>query len=274
MRGLGFFLAYFLFFDVAAAEVLSFRSEVLPSNFTATIGGELAFPKGSGPFPVVILLHPCGGLEPIGLSALQAHSRELLGNGFATLILDSYGPRNLAKGKACGGYPTGFLRTSDASNAMAVLRGRAKVSKDNIFLLGLSDGASAAILSARLGGSTGKFRAVAAYYPACERLLGVGVVFLSPTIIFVGEKDDWTPPGDCIKAKSSGVDTGAELQIISYPNAHHGFDQQHAPRKYLGHTLAYSREATADSRKKYLEFFKKYLTPELRASPAFSDQAK
>lgn len=268
MRGLSVLIAYFLFFDVASAEVLSFRSEVVPSSFTATIGGELAFPKGSGPFPAVILLHLCGGLEPIGLAALQSHSRELLAAGFATLILDSYGPRNLAKGKACRTFPMGFVRTSDASNAMAVLLGHAKISRDNIFLLGLSDGASAAIISAKTGGSTGQFRAVAAYYPGCERLLGVNVVFRSPTIIFVGEKDDWTPPGDCIKAKSSGVDTGAELQVVSYPNAHHGFDQQHAPRKYLGHTLAYNREATVDSRKKYIEFFKKYLTPAVKTSPA------
>ncbi|XIA65731.1 dienelactone hydrolase family protein [Bradyrhizobium sp. TZ2] len=82
-----------------------------------------------------------------------------------------------------------------------------------------------------------------------------------------GEKDDWTPPAGCIEARSSGVNPGAELQIISYSNARHGFDQPHAARKIFGHTIAYSREATADSRKKYLEFFKKYLTPEPKASP-------
>lgn len=93
-------------------------------------------------------------------------------------------------------------------------------------------------------------------------------MFQSPTIIFVGEKDDWTPPGDCIKAKNSGVNAGAKLQVVSDPNAHHGFDQQHAPRKYLGHTLAYSRDATVDSRKRYIEFFKKYLTSSGKQSPA------
>ncbi|MGX1164485.1 dienelactone hydrolase [Bradyrhizobium sp. USDA 372] len=269
MRGLTLMLAYFLFIDMAVAEVLSFRSEVLPSNFTATIGGELTFPKGNGPFPVVIMLHPCSGLAPAPLASLQAHSRELLASGFATLILDSYGPRNLGNNKACGSQPLGFVRISDASNAMTVLQGLAKIDKDNIFLLGQSDGASAAILSARVGGSKGRFRAVAAYYPGCERLLGVGVTFLSPTIIFVGEKDTWTPPTDCIKARHSGIDTGAELQVISYPNAHHSFDQpRSAPLKYSGHILEYSREATVDSRKKYLEFFKKYLTPSIGASPA------
>ena len=127
MRRLCLFLVYFLSFDIAAAEKLSFRSEVLPSNFTANIGGELAFPKGNGPFPAVILLHPCGGLDPIGLATLQAHSRELLSNGFGTLILDSYGPRNLARGKACKTFPTGSLRRSDAFNARAALQSHAKI---------------------------------------------------------------------------------------------------------------------------------------------------
>ena len=143
-----------------------------------TIGGELAFPKGNGPFPVVILLHPCGGLDSIGLATLQAHSRALWSNGFGTLILDSYGPRNLARGKACETFPTGFLRRSDAFNAIAALQSQAKISADNIFLLGLSDGGNAAIISARGGGTAGHFRAVAAYYPACEILLGGMVAHL------------------------------------------------------------------------------------------------
>src|ERR1700682_6247266 len=85
----------------AHAESLTFRSEVTTNEFTATIGGDLSLPKGKGPFPVVILLHPCGGLDAVVLTTLQAHSRELLSSGFATLILDSYGSRNLTGGKMC-----------------------------------------------------------------------------------------------------------------------------------------------------------------------------
>jgi dienelactone hydrolase len=259
MRGLWAFFAYFLFFGVAAAEVLSFRSEVFPSNFTATIKGDFALPSGNGPFPVVILLHPCSGLEPAPLAALQAHSRELLANGFATMILDSYGPRNLANGKACKTFSTGFLRRSDAFNAMAAVKSHAKTNKENIFLLGLSDGANAAIISARGGGSAGQCRAVAAYYPSCDHLSG-GANYNSPAIVFVGEKDDWTPAAECTKTKSHNGTAGAEFKVYSYPNAHHGFDQLHERRKVLGHTLAFDRDATVDSRKKYIEFFKKYLT--------------
>lgn len=263
-----------LFAADAKAEVLTFRSETLPANLTATIGGELAFPKGSGPFPVVILLHPCGGLDPIALETLRAHARELASVGFASYIPDSYGPRNLSKGKACDTFPTGSLRRDDAFNAMAALQRHPKINKENIFLLGLSDGGNAALLSAK-GGSIGQFRAIAAYYPDCARLLaGVGYVYKSPTIVFVGEKDDWTPPAECIKSKSPGVVTGAEFEVISYPNAHHGFDQQHATRKYKGHTLAYDREATVDSRKRVKAFFIKQLTVEPTTAAPVSGGSK
>ena len=44
--------------------------------------------------------------------------------------------------------------------------------------------------------------------------------------MLVAGKDDWTPPGDCIRAKDRKIVTGAEFDSINYPNAHHGFDQQ------------------------------------------------
>jgi dienelactone hydrolase len=157
---------------------------------------------------------------------------------------------------------------------MVVLQRHANISKENIFLLGLSDGGSAALLSAK-GGPVDHFRAIASYYPDCGKLLGgVGYVYKSPIIVFVGEKDDWTPPAECIKSKSPGVVTGAEFEVISYPNAYHGFDQPRPMRKVLGYTIAYDREATVDSRKRYIEFFIKNLTAELKAAPPFSGKAK
>lgn len=273
------FVAFTLLPTSVSAETLTFKSVVVPSDFTATLSGTLSFPAGAGPFPVVILLHPCGGLDEVVLTTLQAHSRELRSSGFATFILDSYGSRNLTGGKMCSDrlYRTHIrygLRRDDAFNAMGALQRHANISKENIFLLGLSDGGSAALLSVK-GGSVGHFRAIASYYPHCGQLLaGVGHVYKSPTIIFVGEKDDWTPPAECIKSKSSGVVTGAQFEVVSYANAHHGFDQPRPMRKVLGYTMAYDREATVDSRKRFIEFFIKNLTAELKAAPPFSGKGK
>ena len=263
----------------AHAESLTFRSEVTTNEFSAAIGALLSIPKGKGPFPAVILLHPCGGLDEVALTTLQAHSRELLSSGFATLILDSYGSRNLTGGKMCSNrlYRSDIrygIRRDDAFNAMVALQRHASISKENIFLLGLSDGGSAALLSAK-GGPIDHFRAIASYYPDCGKLLGgVGYVYKSPIIVFVGEKDDWTPSAECIKSKSPGVVTGAQFEVIAYPNAYHGFDQPRPMRKVLGYTMAFDREATVDSRKRYVEFFIKNLTAELKAKPPFAVKTK
>lgn len=236
----------------ADAETLKFKS-VVPSDLTATLTGELSFPAGTGPFPIVILLHPCGGLERFGLATLQAHARNLQGAGFGTVILDSYGPRNLNGGKACD-IRTATFRRDDAFNAMAVLQSHPQVSKENIFVLGLSDGGVAALVAAK-GGADARFSAVVAYYPGCGPLGGMSYAIRSPTLVFVAGKDDWTPPTDCLSAKRAGIVTGAEFDVINYPNAHHGFDQQRKTIRYKGHTLAFSPEATSDSRKRVKEFF-------------------
>jgi len=247
----------------ADAETLTFQSVVIPSDLTAILTGSLSFPAGTGPFPVVILLHPCSGLERFGLATLQTHARNLRDSGFGAFILDSYGPRNLKGGKACDMRTTAFRR-DDAFNAMAFLQGHSKVSKDNIFVLGLSDGGVAALVAAK-GGAEAHFSAAVAYYPDCGPLAGISYTIRSPTLVFVAGKDDWTPPADCLSAESAGIVKGAEFDVINYPNAHHGFDQQRNTIRYKGHTLAYSAEATFDSRKRVKEFFIRHLTTELKA---------
>lgn len=264
-RGAHAYLTLFaLFFsNPTAAETLSFKSEVIPTDLTATLNGALLFPAGKGPFPVVLLLHPCGGLEPFGLAALRAHAKNLLAVGFGAFILDSYGPRGLNGGKACEQRTSAFRR-DDAYNALAVLKQHPKVSKDNIFALGLSDGGVAALVIAK-GGASGRFSAIAAFYPGCNPLRGIDYTIHSPMLLFVAGKDDWTPPGDCIKAKDRNIVTGSEFDVINYPNAHHGFDQQRRTIKYKGHTLAYSSDATADSHRRVRDFFNRHLTSEFGA---------
>ena len=252
----------------ADAETFKFKSVVLPSDLTANLTGELSFPAATGPFPIVILLHPCGGLERFGLATLQAHARNLQGAGFGTLILDSYGPRNLNGGKACDTRTAAFRR-DDAFNAMAALQSHSKVSKENIFLLGLSDGGVVALVAAK-GGADARFNAVVAYYPGCGPLTGIGYAIRSPLLVFVAGKDDWTPPADCLWVKRTGIVKGAEFDVIEYPNAHHGFDQQRMTTRYKGHTLAYSPDAAADSRKRVREFFLSHLSDEFKSRAPYS----
>src|SRR5882757_2349212 len=75
-------------------------------------------------------------------------------------------------------------------------------------------------------------------------------------------------------AKPAGTVTGAEFDVINYPDAHHGFDQERKTIRYKGHTLAYSAEATSDSRKRVREFFLRHLTEELKAKAPVSSNPR
>lgn len=58
-----------------------------------------------------------------------------------------------------------------------------------------------------------------AFYPGCSRQLARDYQTPVPLTLFIGGKDDWTPPQPCI---ALGERIGAQLFV--YPEAHHGFD--------------------------------------------------
>src|SRR6185312_10835829 len=65
------------------------------------------------------------------------------------------------------------------------------------------------------------FRAAVAYYPMC----GVARDELSiPTLIMIGELDDWSPAGDCERLMKRRAGRGAPVDLIVYPGAYHAFD--------------------------------------------------
>jgi dienelactone hydrolase len=248
-------------FPPAHAETFKFESKTSLNSYTATIGGELSFPQGRGPFPVVILLHACGGLDQWGKASLSAHARSLTRAGFGTYILDSLSARGLTADKVCdkGGEASEF-RLDDLFNAREALQKHPKVDKNRFFAVGQSHGASVAIWAAVNLANRERFRAVAAFYPSCTALLH-SFRLKSPVIVFAGGKDDWTPASSCEEAKKRERPPGEEIELIIYPDAYHAFDQQRRD-KYKGHVLIYDEQATANSRKRMLEFFARYLSDE------------
>jgi dienelactone hydrolase len=93
-----------------------------------------------------------------------------------------------------------------------------------------------------------KFRAAAAFYPSCERFQGIMTI---PTLILIGERDDWTTADACRKMAAGQDDIGisrqkgegALVQLIVLPDANHGFDLPafQTPIQYLGHHLEFSK---------------------------------
>jgi hypothetical protein len=132
----------------AHADTFKFESKTSLYSYRATIGGELSFPQGGGPFPVVILLHACGGLHQLEKASLSAQARSLTKVGFATYILDSFSARGLTADDICDG-PKGReaseFRLDDLFNAREALQKLPKVDKNKFFAVGQSHGATVAL---------------------------------------------------------------------------------------------------------------------------------
>ena len=78
-----------------------------------------------------------------------------------------------------------------------------------------------------------------------------------PTLILIGELDDWTPADECRNLAEGRDDWGISrekgqgipIEIIVYPGAYHGFDMPSlaTPVKLLGHHLEFNQAARDQS---------------------------
>lgn len=258
---------------VSAAEPVTFPATSDYNDKQVTLEADLYRPEGTGPFPAVILMHGCGGWQPAVKRALHTHAEYLVENGFVVLNLDSFGPRGNADGWVCAKIPrlaeAQVYRAHDAFDAMKYLREQNFIHRDNIFLMGQSNGGSVAIHVAKAlghklfggdvyGTKAPSFRAVAAYYPWCGAFAFYGreIELISSLIVFGGAKDDWVPPGSCKRVMTSGADYTVHI----YPNAAHSFDLEIKVQKYLGHLVGYDKQATDASRREMVAFFRAHMT--------------
>ncbi|HSI01983.1 MAG TPA: dienelactone hydrolase family protein [Reyranella sp.] len=240
----------------SAAETIHFRSTTWPptplqlrlakaSGDTiaeqASVGlkGELYRPAGKGPFPAVVLLHPCSGRLPPSVE--QADAERYTALGYVLLAVDSFGARGIADGCAGGGASVDVVM--DAYGALLHLAALSFVDPDRIAVVGYSYGAGIALSAVAFDGPERlfdrQFVAAIAYSPWCPEKLAVGV----PTVILMGEQDEWAPPRACraMIARRSGV--GASLRLVVYPDAHHDFNLRLAPRRHYGYQLEYNAAA-------------------------------
>lgn len=103
----------------------------------------------------------------------------------------------------------------------------------------------------------GHFNAVAALYPWCGEFVARPVDYVSPVLLFAGDEDKWTPYTLCTDLPVLSGD--ADVRLVLYQNAGHGFDIERPARTVFGHNLAYNATATNDSRKRSLALFRRYL---------------
>jgi len=240
-------------------EKVTFAS--LDPRLHAALSATLHHPAGSGPFPAMVLLHTCGGLQPHeddwGVWFARA--------GYIALVVDSFGPRGV-RNVCAGGKPDMRERGFDAYGALAYLRGRSDVDATRVGAIGWSHGAGTAIVVdnpafiAALGSAVpagGGFRAAVALYPPCTTM-GPLKTMSAPLLLLVGSADDWTPPAECERIADGLASAGFPISVHVYPGATHAFDnagdrgQVHVGDHY--YTMVYDPTAANDARERVRGF--------------------
>lgn len=222
--------------------------------------GYLRLPAGPGPSPAVVLLHGCSGYFR---QLDERWGKRLAAWGYVTLTVDRFGPRGLSS-TCTSGPPAATLH--DAYRALSFLTGQSAVDAARVVVMGFSQGAWLALISVERGviehTATGKFRAAIAFYPPC---IGFKDEMTVPTLILIGELDDWTPARECRNLVEGRDDwgisrekgKGVPIDLIVYPGAYHGFDvpDYRTPGRLLGHHLEFNQAAadrSVDAVRKFL----------------------
>lgn len=181
--------------------------------------------------------------------------------GYATLAIDSFGPRSIDNicGLTGGSQSvTVSQRIGDAYGALRWLKLRADIDGDRVVLMESSHGgmtvdeamSQSTISSLREIGQL-RFRAGIAFYPHCPP---AAPKFYAPVAIVADSADDWTPPKACVGwlNQHSYADSPLEVHVIE--GATHAFDtsswniQSVGRRTYLQYHLAYDHAAVMRAR--------------------------
>jgi len=230
--------------------------------------GSLMLPEGDGPFPAVIIVNGCSGILP----SHSMWARWLSDHGYASLILDSFGPRNV--GEICTNFERLPIakRVLDAYAALSYLGDLNEIDGQRIGIMGFSNGGSVTLdVASRMMASRQKdlpyeFAAAIAVYPSCRfRAQDYAV----PTRILIGELDDWTPVSLCEHLLSIMTNNSEPVDMKVYEGAHHGFDNMVAVtflpnvlnenRKGRGATVGGNSAALASAKRDTLEFLGKHM---------------
>ena len=205
-------------------------------------------PDGAGPFPLVIMLHGCGGRRGF----LDDWAARVKAAGWASLIIDSLRPRRIGRTAALATVCTGALlpgreRAGDLYAAMNWARSLSWVDQTRIVAAGWSHGSWAIMDALALKPGPEMQRATGLTDLAPEPLAGLAGTMLFYPYAGVGSlagKRPWriNPPSAAIvcgrdymvgtetprRALERQIAHGAEIDLHLFLNATHAFDEDGA----------------------------------------------
>jgi dienelactone hydrolase len=257
-NGFGWILLLTIIFLSGCGNNIRIKSFAPTPERGENISGVITKPDGEGPFPAVVILHGCSGVNDHDYQ----WARRFKSWGYASLILDSHNPRGISNN--CGKRRvTPLERALDAHAAKTQFGEMPFVDRDRIGVIGFSEGGGTVLEAINFNlveftlppGSNDPFKAAVAFYPYCRYRADSNTNLL----ILIGGKDDWTPASVCEENLPIAHFPDNEIILKVYPNAVHSFDYDKPYRNYMGHALGYSSSAMTDAVPRVKAFFDKSL---------------
>jgi dienelactone hydrolase len=215
----------------AAQEAVTFLQSRPPGEgMPITLRGTLYRPAGEGPFPAMVMLHGCAGVE----ANSQIWGDLLVKAGYVALDVDSLGPRGLRTICVSLSVPA-RERTRDAYGALAYLSRLPFVHASRIGTMGFSHGGATSLFSVLRDTVElyprphPRFRVAAPFYPVCWDFSPTGFFvqgrpISAPVLILMGDRDRTTPAHPCRILVEEATARGETAFIKVYPGAGHAFD--------------------------------------------------
>jgi dienelactone hydrolase len=269
-----FFFLFNMGSSIYAADDISFKGTSKSASGDAlTFTGKLYKPQGNGPFPALVLMHGCGGVDQSYISWAE----KIASWRYVTLVFDSFGPRGKKDVWGKNREVPENSRALDALDAKAYLAELPFVDRNRMGIMGFSHGANATLCAISPSNvnafynyykdgltspdlieplrRVGPFKAAIAFYPWCGDNLSDSE---APLLILMGDKDSRAPAGHCKTYMPEGK-TKHEIILKIYEGATHEFDVVGPERVVVIYKMRHDPQATADATYRVSEFLKKYL---------------
>lgn len=205
-------------YDVIAGDV----------GATVAIDGKLFVPPGDGPRPAVVMVPGSLGVGPNH----EAHAETLVGEGYAVLVVDPFGPRAVSSTVANQTQYSFAASGYDVLAAYRMLAQRPEIDARRIAAQGHSRGGSAVLTAASrrfadaVVGPGAGLAAVYAVYPWC------GQQFLDPAVgstrvrAIIGDRDEWCSVQQ-VQAQVQAIRlAGGDASLRIVGGAAHSFDRE------------------------------------------------
>ncbi len=243
---------------------------VLKPEMGTNIGGILYLPNSSTPAPAVVLIHGCRGVQEFQ----KTWGARISEWGYAALLIDSFGPRNVDASQVCANMHAWDFREEiagrsfDVFGALKFLSKQPNIDGGKLAVIGW-DGATA-LSNMSVTGVPDlfdiKLSGAIAMSPDCRQMIDGELA--APLLVLTGDKNDWWPADRCKTLwKNSKKRENSMVTLKIYEDTFHSFDDPSVGKKlYLanafnpfkmptkGATLGYNAVAHKDAQKRIKSF--------------------